>query len=204
MNPAAAALAFASLLVIVNPVALAPVFAELTRGMPPARVRRTALVAVAAGFGLIGAAGFAGHWVLQLIGAEMALVHLVVAAGLLVMGAAMLLGGFGLGALGGAGRRDPALAPLAVPLIAGPGALGAMVMLTGRYAGDAASLALLYALLAGVAALTFAAFESAEAIAARLGDRGVRLITRALGLVLVGVAAKFVFEGLRAYGVLAK
>lgn len=204
MTPAQAALAFASLLVIVNPVALAPVFAELTRGMPPARVRRTALVAVGAGFALIGAAGVAGHAALRLIGAEMALVHLVVAAALLVMGAAMLLGRGGLGSLGGAGRRDPALVPLAVPLIAGPGALGAMVMFAGRSAGHPGSLALLYGLLAAVAGLTWAAFAAAEAIAARLGDRGVRLITRALGLVLIGVAARFLVEGLRDYGVLAK
>lgn len=202
MTPGAAAVTFLALLVIVDPVALAPAFGALTRGMDAPAVRRTAAVAALAGFALLGVAGVAGHAVLRAIGAEMALVHLLVAAALLVMGAAMLLGRGGLGAGGGARRRDPALVPLAVPLIAGPGALGAMVMFAGRNAGHWGALAALYGVLAAVGALTYAAFRAAGPITARLGERGVRLITRGLGLVLVGVAARFLVDALRDYGVL--
>ncbi len=202
MTPGQAALTFLALLVIVDPVALAPVFGALTRGMAPAAARRTALVAVLAGFALLGIAGIAGHAALQALGAETALAHLIVAAALIVLGAAMLAGRGGMGGLIGTARRDPALVPLATPLIAGPGALGAMVMFAGKYAGETGPLAMLYGLLATVGAATYAAFRASGPITRRLGERGVRLITRALGLVLIGVAARFLIEALRDYGLI--
>ncbi|MBA3323965.1 MAG: MarC family protein [Rhodobacteraceae bacterium] len=202
MTPGQAALTFVTLLVIVDPVALAPVFGGLTRDMPESKVRRTAAVAVLGGFALLAVAGVAGHAVLRALGAEMALAHLLVAAALLLMGAAMLLGVGGFGLPGGRGRRDPALVPLAAPLIAGPGALGAMVMFAGRNAGQWSALGTLYALLAAVAALTYLAFRAAEPITARLGGRGVRLITRALGLVLVAASVRFLIDALRDYGLI--
>lgn len=205
MTPGAAALTFLALLVIVDPLALAPVFGALTRGMPAPAVRRTAAVAVLAGFALLGVAGVAGHAALRALGAEIALVHLLVATALLVVGATMLLGGGlgdGTGARVGLVRRDPALTPLAVPLIAGPGALGAMVMFAGRDAGHWAALGALYGLLAAVGVLTYAAFRAAGPITARLGARGVRLITRGLGLALIGVAARFAVDAAHDYGLL--
>jgi multiple antibiotic resistance protein len=205
VTPAAAALAFVSLLVIVDPVALAPVFAALTAGMAPERARRAALLATLAGFGLIAAAGLAGHLLLRAAGTEPGLVHVVVAGALMAIGAAMLLGRGGLqGFETGARRRDPTFVPLAVPLIAGPGALGTMVVLTGKHAGHPGALAALYGVLAVVGALTYAALRLAGPIAARLGERGVRLITRIMGLVLMAAAARFAFEGLRDWGVIGR
>lgn len=198
MTAVHAALAFLSLLVIVDPVALAPVFAALTGGMDAGQRRRVALKAVAAGFALIALAGVAGPAALRAIGAEAALAHVVLAAALLALGLAMLLGR-GLDGLARAGRRDPSLIPLATPLIAGPGAMGAMVMFAGR---DEARIGLLYAILAAVAVVTYAVLGQADRIADRLGARGVRLVTRALGLVLIGAAGRFLIEGLRDYGVL--
>jgi multiple antibiotic resistance protein len=190
MTPVHAAAMFASLLVIVNPVALAPVFGALTRGMDCGRSRRTAAVAVAAGFALLAAAGLAGHALLTALGAEKALVHLVVATALMVVGVAMLAGRAAPVAAGPT-ARDPALVPLAVPLIAGPGAIGAMVMFSGKADGQPGAIATLYAALAVVAGLTFAAFLAAAPITRRLGVRGVALITRGLGALLVVVAARF-------------
>ncbi len=202
MTATQAALAFVSLFVIVDPVALAPVFGALTRGMTPARVRRTAIVATLTGFALIAAAGVVGDAALGAFGAEKALVHVVVAGALLVMGLAMLSGRGGIGAVAGSAGRDPALFPLAVPLIAGPGALGVMAVLNGKYATHAAARIELYAVLAAVAVVTCAAFLASAPITRRLGDRGVRLITRALGLALIAVAGRFLFEGLRDYGLI--
>ncbi len=202
MTALQAALAFATLVVIVDPLALAPVFGVLTRDMPQARVRRTALVAVLAGFALLGVAGLAGHAALRAIGARIALVHLVVAAALMALGVLMLLGRAGLDSFGGARRRGPALFPLAFPLIAGPGAAGAMVMFAGKYAGHAGGLAALFAVLAAVGALTHAAFRAAGPLTDRLGPAALRVVTRILGVVLVGAAARFLFEALRDYGVI--
>lgn len=200
MTPAHAALTFVSLLVIVDPVALAPVFAALTRGMTPERVRRTAAVAVLAGFGLLAAAGLGGRVVMRAVGAEAAPAHL--AAGVLLAGVGALMLSGRAGRAEAAPVRDPALVPLAAPLIAGPGALAAMVAFAGHDAGRPEALATLYALLLAVGAITYAAFLAAGPITRRLGERGVRAITRGLGAVLLVVTARFFYEGLRGYGLI--
>lgn len=205
MSLSEALLAFLSFAVIVNPVALAPAFAALTAGRPPAETRRIALRAVLLGFALIAAGGHLGHAALRALGAEAALIHLVVGGALVAMGTAML---FGAGALDATAaprpRRDPTIVPLATPLIAGPGAIGAMVMLSARHAGEPRALVELDLLLALVGLLTWAAFRAAEPLARRLGPRVLRLIVRALGLVLILVAARFLYDALDAYGVLGR
>ncbi len=199
MTPSEAALAFVSLLVIVDPLALAPVFAALTAGMEPAATRRTALVGVAAGFGLLAAAGIAGHALIAALAPEARIVHLAGAVVLGAAGLAMLAGGGGIGGLaGGPRRRDPALVPLAVPLIAGPGGCGAMAVFAARHYGDPAALATLYALLALVGLLSWLALGAAPAIAARLGPRGVLLVGRILGLVLLLAAGRFLLDAIHA------
>lgn len=200
MTPAQAALAFASLLVIVNPLAIAPVFAALTQRMEEDRARRTARVCVLAGFALIGAAGLAGHALLRIFGANLPLAHLALGAALMAVGATMLAGRGAPVPSAAAAGRDPTFFPLAVPVIAGPGAMGVMVMLTGRNAGDPAALGAVYALLGLVGAITYAAFRGSGALARRLGDRGVAVITRIFGAALIGTAARFLFEALREYG----
>lgn len=204
MSLSEALLAFLSLAVIVNPVALAPAFAALTAGRPPAETRRTALRAVLLGFALIAAGGHLGHAALRALGAEAALIHLVVGGALVAMGTAMLFGAGELPAATAKPRRDPTIVPLATPLIAGPGAIGAMVMLSARHAGQPRALAELDLLLALVGLLTWAAFRAAEPLARRLGPRGLRLIVRGLGLVLIAVAARFLYDALDAYGVLGR
>ena len=182
MTPLEAALAFGALLLVVDPVALAPVFAAL-----------------------IALAGALGHLVIPEVAAHAGAIHLALAAALAVVGAAMIAGRAGLapGAARSRVRRNPALSPLAVPLIAGPGALGAMAMFAGRYAGEWAALGVLYGCLAAVAALTYAAFRASGAIARRMGPRGAAAVSRVLGIVLVVMAGRFLWEGLRDFGLLA-
>jgi multiple antibiotic resistance protein len=203
VTAAQAALAFGTLLVIVDPVAIAPVFGALTRDMDEARARRTARFSVMAGFALLGAAGLAGHAILKAVGANLPLAHLAVGAALLIVGAAMVAGRGAAAPGGGGTRRDPTFFPLAVPVIAGPGGMGAMVMLTGKNAGDPAALGLVYALLGLVAAITYASFRASGAITRRLGNRGVALVTRIFGALLIVAAARFLFEALRDYGTIA-
>lgn len=199
MSPAEAAIAFLSLAAIVNP--LAPAFAALTAGRPPAETRRIARRATLAGFAVVAAAGLAGHALLRALGAESALIHLIGGAALAVAGTAILFGAGDRGAAAARPRRDPTLIPLAVPLIAGPGALGTMIVLAARYAGQPRALVELNALLALVGLATWGAFRTAAPIARRLGPGGLRLAIRALGLVLIAAGADFLRQALVAYGV---
>lgn len=201
MSLSEAALALLSILVIIDPIALVPVFAALTAGRPEVEVRRIAARGTLAGFALLAIAGLVGHAALTALGADAPLIHLIGGGALVAIGAAMLFGG-GIAPAAAAGpRRDPTFVPLAVPLIAGPGALGAMIVLTARHAGHPAALGELYAILALVAVITLVALRAAGPIACRIGPRGQRAVVRILGLVLVLVAARFFYEGLTALGI---
>src|SRR5690606_16052291 len=90
--------------------------------------------------------------------------------------------------------RNIATFPLAIPLIAGPGALSATVLLSGAFAGPA-QLAFLLAILFVSVAITYAVFVLADRIDRFLGETGRSVLTRLLGVILAALAVQFVADG---------
>ncbi len=95
--------------------------------------------------------------------------------------------------------RDPSVFPLATPLLAGPGAMASMILLTAR-AESPAEEALVYLSLALVLGVCLALFLAAGLIERLLGPVGIRLTTRLLGVLLGALAVQFVLDGLADYG----
>jgi multiple antibiotic resistance protein len=94
---------------------------------------------------------------------------------------------------------DIAVFPLAFPLIAGPGSLSAVVLLMGRSAQPAESIAII--LLLGLClALTFAAMLASEWLQRWLGATGSDVVGRISGILLAALAVQFVFDGLKHAG----
>ncbi len=93
--------------------------------------------------------------------------------------------------------RNIAAFPLAIPLIAGPGAITATLLLAGRH-NDPASLAALIAIIALVAGACALAFLFASRVASVLGVTGNAVLSRLLGVVLAALAVQFVIDGSRA------
>jgi len=91
---------------------------------------------------------------------------------------------------------DIAVFPLAFPLIASPGALSAVVLLTGRANGltEEASIILMIGL---CLIITYAAMRAADFLVRLLGQTGADVVGRISGVLLAGLAVQFIFDGLR-------
>jgi multiple antibiotic resistance protein len=87
--------------------------------------------------------------------------------------------------------------PLAIPLIAGPGAISATVLLSGSFEGPAAS-GLLLVVIALAIAITYLVFLLAERVDRYLGQTGRSILTRLLGVILAALAVQFVADGIKA------
>jgi multiple antibiotic resistance protein len=94
--------------------------------------------------------------------------------------------------------RNIAAFPLAIPLIAGPGAITATILLAGRAGGDPLRLALLIAIIAAIMALCPVVFLAASRIERLLGVSGNTVLSRLLGVLLAALAVQFVIDGVRA------
>jgi multiple antibiotic resistance protein len=94
---------------------------------------------------------------------------------------------------------DPSVFPLAMPLIAGPGAMAAMILLVGRPAGLGGIVAVHLVMLA-VIGMVFLLFLVAMLLERALGRTGTMVVTRLLGMLLAALSVQFVLNGLRAAG----
>jgi multiple antibiotic resistance protein len=94
--------------------------------------------------------------------------------------------------------RNIAAFPLAIPMMAGPGAIAATILLAGRANGDPVHVAILLAVVAAVLALCFVMFLLAGHIATLVGTTVSVVLSRLLGVVLAALAVQFVIDGVRA------
>ena len=196
--------ALVTLLVVVDPVGLAPTFVGITEGMPAKLRHRVALrAALIAGLILIGSA-LIGNWLLDRLAISLSAFR--IAGGLLLFSIATeMVFGVRMRREGEAAEqaieeraRNIAAFPLAIPLMAGPGAITATVLLAGRADGNLLLLGLLLAVVAAVAASCFVAFLLAVRIGRLLGVTGNIVLSRLLGVLLAALAVQYVVDGIRA------
>ncbi len=193
--------AFVTLFVIVDPVGLAPLFVALTAGMDARHRRAVAVRAIVIGTGLLTLFGLLGEALLSIVGISMPAFR--IAGGILLFLTALDM------LFERRTRRredqathadDPSVFPLATPLIAGPGALATMILLTGERPGDWTWIAAVHGVMAVVMAVTFLFFLAAGLLERALGATGITVVTRLLGMLLAALSVQFVLDGLRAFG----
>ncbi|MEL7462630.1 MAG: MarC family protein [Pseudomonadota bacterium] len=200
--PAAFATAFATLFVMVDPIGLAPMFAALTAG---ATLRQRAVIGgrgVAVAFILLAFFGLIGDEALNAVGVSLPAFRIAGGLMLFLLAVEMLFERRAERrekATEGEDRADPSVFPLATPLIAGPGALAAMILLTADQAGDATGQLAVYAGAAAVLAIAFVVFLATELIERLLGPTGIKVLTRLFGMILGALAVQFVLDGLAAF-----
>lgn len=197
--------ALVTLLVTLDPPGLAPIFLSLTRGMTDAERRQVAIRACLIAFCIMAFFGMAGDVVLKALGVSLPAFR--IAGGLLLFWIAFEMvferrnerkQNTADIAITQDHIRNVAAFPLAIPLMAGPGALTAMMLLAGRAEGNMGMLALL-ALICGLVILScLAVFLAATPIARLLGVTGNVVLTRLLGVILAALAVQFVIDGIRA------
>jgi multiple antibiotic resistance protein len=98
--------------------------------------------------------------------------------------------------LEGQAKEDVALTPLAIPMLAGPGAISTVIVLSSEAHG-AAHTAVVYGSIVVTGLVSFAALRVGEPLLVRLGKTGIRVVTRVMGLLLAAVAVQFVLSGVR-------
>lgn len=95
-------------------------------------------------------------------------------------------------------RRDISVFPLAIPLIAGPGALASVMILAGEARAYPGGLALLLGICGVVLVLVYLGLALSAATARVLGQTGVNVVTRVFGVLLSALAVQYVADGIRA------
>jgi multiple antibiotic resistance protein len=188
--------ALVSFFAIIDPLGNILIFHLFTRGLATRQKLIAAAMAVAAAFGMLLAFSVGGREVLDFLGISTG--SFQVASGLLLLPPAYRLVMEGQPApADGPAYADPlefALVPLAMPLIAGPGALAATISFADSAGRDTTIGALALVLLA-----TLAAFALADQLFRLLGPSLLRLLSRIVGILLFAIAVDFVLDGVREF-----
>ena len=196
--------ALLTLLVVVDPVGLVPTFLAVTEDLPrPSRRSVAVRSSIIAGAILIGTA-LIGDWLLHTL--SISLPAFRIAGGLLLFSiASQMVFGVRLRRESEEAEeaveehvRNIAAFPLAIPLLAGPGAITATVLLAGRAGGNPMLIAVLIAVVVLVAASCLIAFLFAERIGRAIGLTGNIVLSRLLGVLLAALAVQYVVDGVRA------
>jgi multiple antibiotic resistance protein len=201
-----AATSFAMLFATVGPLEVASVFALLVGGAG-ARLRR-GLAVTSCGVAALVLVGFAlgGSAVLSWLGIGLPAFTIAGAILLLLLSVDLVFARpSGLSSLTpgeereAEGHADIAVVRLAIPLIAGPGSMAAIVLLMDR-AHSAAEAAIVLAMLGAVMGLTLAAMLAAGRLTRLLGRAGVNVVARVSGVLLAALAVQFLLDGLEVVG----
>ena len=194
---------FVTLLVIVDPLGTAVMFLGLTTHTADSRRGRMAWRGVVIATAIMLAFAIGGQWLLDMMGISIAAFR--IAGGLLLFLLAtdmVLVLHSGIRSTTApeqaeaAHSHDVAVFPLAIPLLAGPGALTSIVLLMGS-AGSWDERASVLGALIAVMALALIALLGATQVGRLLGVTGANVVTRVLGVVLAALATQFVIDGVR-------
>ncbi len=191
--------AFITLFVIIDPIGLAPMFVALTKGEETSHRRGIAIRATLIAGVLLVLFGLFGEAVLGFAGISMPAFR--IAGGILLFLTAldMLFERRSERRKGQASAaNDPSVFPLATPLIAGPGSIATMILLTGEAGGDWAVIGLVMLVLVAVLLLVLLAFMSAGLLERALGTTGTNVVSRLLGMLLAALSVQFVVDGITA------
>jgi multiple antibiotic resistance protein len=191
-----------ALVAILDPFFAIPVFVSLTAERSPAERAQTASVATATVAAVLLVAALSGELLLHLMGTSLASFRVGGGIVLLLMAVSML------GAQGTPFRRTPeeteeatnksavGVVPLGVPLLAGPGAISAVIIQSQRSEGPLHMVLVLGCVLLVCAVLRLT-LHLAEPIGRALGPIGLKVANRLLGLILAAIAVEIIAGGLR-------
>lgn len=192
-----------ALLAIVNPIGVVPFFIHFTQTLTEAQRRQTIRTSATAAFVVIAVSGLAGLKIIEFFGISIA--SFQVGGGMLLLVSALNM----LNAQPAESRKDDvhdgqvkadagasiAVVPLTIPLLTGPATISTMVI----YAEKTRTF-WEHAVLVGygvvIALATFVAFSAAGRIARALGQTGINVMTRLMGLMLAAMAVELLADGL--------
>jgi MarC family membrane protein len=196
--------ALVTLIVVVDPIGLVPSYLAITHGLPESARRSVALRATLITASILAGSALIGDWLLRTL--SIGLPAFRIAGGLLLFSIASEMV-FGVRIERQSQQAEQAVEehvrniaafPLAIPLMAGPGAITATILLASRSEGASTRLVVLLAVIVIVLALCFVVFALAARIAKSLGVTANVVASRLLGVLLAALAVQYVIDGVRA------
>lgn len=196
------ATAFATAFTIIDPIGMIPMTMSATVRDTEARRKQIIDQAVIVGAGVIVVMGVLGHAILDYLG--ITLPAFTIAGGVLMFLIAIdMLFARPTGAKRteaeereAAETSNPAVFPLAVPMIAGPGTIATVLLLVTLAHGDRIDLAIIAVAYAVALAVTWLCMRASALLLRVIGTTGIHVTTRLLGIILAALAVQFVLNGL--------
>jgi multiple antibiotic resistance protein len=196
--------ALVTLLVVVDPPGVVPIYVALTSNEQPARRRKILIRAVLIAFGVALFFLVAGRAVLSYLGVT---VHAFsISGGVLLFVAAMPML---FGQRGGLQSAEPkeqgsvgediSVFPLAMPMLSGPGTIATILLLTSQAGGDMRKLVAIGVAIGTVFLISFIVLYLGARLIGVVGEGGVHIATRVMGIVLAALAVQYVLNGVTGY-----
>lgn len=195
--------ALATLFVVIDPPGCAPIYSSLTAGASPQQRRSMAIRSVLVAAGVLLFFAFLGKGMLAALGISLDAFRIAGGILLFLIASEMVFEKRterrSARAQEVASREveDVSVFPMAIPMLAGPGSIASVMLLTSQ-ANGWAERSVVLAALGIVLVLTLAALLSAGPLMRLLGEKIEAMITRLLGVILAALAAQYVIDGIRA------
>lgn len=200
--------ALVTFVVVIDPIGVAAIYAAMTAAHDWRDRRRMAIRGTVIAAGVLILFGLGGDVLLRALGVSIAAFRIAGGTLLLLTAIDMVFARqTGLRSVTSSedaeARRkdDVSVFPLAIPLIAGPGAIASLLLLLERAGGDVAREVGVLAVLLLVLGASLVCLLAAARVVAVLGVTGTNVVGRVLGLVLAALAVQFILDGLRQAGV---
>jgi multiple antibiotic resistance protein len=200
-------LALSSILFLVDPFAALPTFLAITEGADPARRKRIARKGALTALIVLGAFAFAGETIFRIFGITLPAFEIAGGVILLLIGLDMLEAKrsatqeAAADAEAAAQKEDAGIVPLGVPMLAGPGAITSVMVLVGQVQKPWQMAAILISIVI-TAAICYFVLGHSDKVVRLLGETGIRILVRIMGLLLVALAAQYFVNGLTDLGII--
>ena len=197
-------LSLSSILIIVNPLGATLTFVSLTTSLDPASKRNVAVEACQYALVILLAFALAGGIILQLFGITIEAFRIGGGILLFVIGMEMVYARTSRSKLTATEKyesmdaEDISVTPLAIPMIAGPGAITTTIVLMNEATGSAARIAVILVSISIAILVTYVMMARSDLIVSRIGQKEFRAINRLMGMLLIAIAVQFVIAGLTA------
>ncbi|MGK0270830.1 MAG: multiple antibiotic resistance protein [Cocleimonas sp.] len=203
-------LALTTFFATVGPIDIAVVFAGLTSERSVRTKKKIAFKGVMVATGILLLFALLGEALLSSLGITLPALRVAGGILLLLIGIDMVFARHSGGTSATAdeveeaeGSQDISVFPLATPLIAGPGAMGAVILLMANVQGDITQQGMVIAGLLSIMLLTYISLVGASQIHRVVGVTGLQVVTRVFGVILCALAVQFMFDGIKNSGLLS-
>jgi multiple antibiotic resistance protein len=198
---------FVTIFIVVDPIGLVPLYIGLTAHIPAERKKRIITKAVFISFIVLAVFIVLGKWILAVLGIQTGAFFIAGGIMLFLVSLEMLFGRPTQSKV--SSRETPpeddagiAVFPLAIPMLAGPGAITAIILITGS-ADDLFMPVMLFTAVAATLAAAWIILRASHFILGALGKTGVSVIERIVGILLSGLSIQFIYDGIVKLGFLA-